>query len=89
MLRAATFDSRAFSGSADWAAATAAWTSACLAAMSVPNSYSMVVMLMPSFEYDVYSLMSLVARIACSMGVVTVASTSLAEAPGTTVTTVR
>ena len=57
--------------------------------MSVPNSYSTVMMLMPSLENESYSLTPLVVLIACSSGVVTLRSTSPGEDPGFAVKTVR
>ncbi len=49
--------------------------------MSVPNSYCTVMMLMPSFENESYSLMPLEVLSTCSIGVVTLRSTSEGEAP--------
>ena len=68
--------------------ATACCSSVCLAPMSVPNSYSTVMMLMPSFEKELYAFTSLVILTACSSGDVTPRSTSPAARPGATVKTV-
>ncbi len=77
---AATSGARAVGGSC--APDAACCTSACLASMSVPNSYWTVMMLMPSLENESYSLTPLVVLIDCSSGVVTLRSTSLGDAPG-------
>ncbi len=68
---------------------TACWTSVSFSSMSVPNSYSMVMMLTPSLEKESNCLTPLVVLITCSSGLVTVRSTSLGDDPGATVNTVR
>ena len=60
---------------------TACCTSVSLALMSVPNSYWMVMMLMPSLENESYSLTPLEVLMTCSSGVVMVRSMSFGEAP--------
>ncbi len=87
MLRAATSGSPAAAGSCT--RDTACWISASFAAMSVPNSYSTVMMLRWSLEKDSNCFTSPVVLMACSSGVVTLVSTVDAEAPWSTVTTVR
>ena len=68
-LRAATSGACAVAGS--WTVDTACCTSASLAFMSVPNSYSTVMMLMPSLENESYCLTPLEVPTACSSGAVT------------------
>ena len=88
-LSAATCGAMAVTGSVCCTPDTACWTSASLAFMSVPNSYCTVMMLMPSLEKESYSLMPLEVLSACSSGVVTLRSTSAADEPWSTVSTVR
>ena len=88
-LSAATSGAIAVEGSICCTPETVCWISASLAFMSVPNSYSTMMMLMPSLENESYSLMPLEVLSACSIGVVTVRSTSFADAAWSTVNTVR
>ena len=88
-LSVATSGAMAVAGSICCTPDTACWISACLASMSVPNSYSMVMMLIPSLENESNSLTPLEVLIACSSGVVMFRSTSLGDEPWSTVTTVR
>ena len=81
-LSAATSGAMAVAGSICCTPDTACWTSASLAFMSVPNSYSMVMMLIPSLENESNSLTPLEVLIACSSGVVMLRSTSSARSPG-------
>ena len=80
-FRVATFGGWAVGGSVALTDEIACWISASLAAMSVPNSYCTMMMLVPSLEKESYSLIPLVVLIACSIGTVTLRSTSLGEAP--------
>ncbi len=88
-LRAATAGAWAVAGSICCTPEIACWTSASFSCMSVPNSYSIVMMLTPSLENESNALTPLVALTACSSGVVMVRSTSLGDDPGATVNTVR
>ncbi len=88
-LSVATSGAMAVAGSICCTPDTACWISACLASMSVPNSYSMVMMLIPSLENESNSLTPLEVLIACSSGVVMLRSTSLGDEPWSTVSTVR
>ncbi len=88
-LSAATCGAIAVAGSICCTPDTACWTSASLAFMSVPNSYCTVMMLKPSLENESNSLMPLEVLSACSIGVVTLRSTSAGDEPWSTVNTVR
>ncbi len=88
-LSAATSGAIAVAGSICCTPEIACWISASLAFMSVPNSYSTMMMLMPSLENESNSLMPLEVLSACSIGVVMLRSTSFADAPWSTVNTVR